>query len=724
MPRWRKAIKTEGSILGDLLIDARDVFSRERYEERLDYQLAILTQRFHKGETVSRKDVQDVVDGFLRDVDITYRMLEDAKKKAEQEESSKIEKIEALLEAGAKVNSREFKKELIKLGKSIESSTVAGLRSQQKRERRLKKGKAPAPLGYFLKKVSSTKRLERDIARRTGEAAEDTAKEHELSIEVRKLIPFLNANLNKHTYAMLEKNVKSLVKNYKNDIQDFLNVEIDIGIVEARKLHQIDHFITFLKMYGDFNDLTKKLNKLKNKVSVWVYQDSIDAKKLVRYAKMLNYGINVLEKSKASTEGDFPNIVVQNAPINDMYGLLFYDKTKPKPSRAVVLVHGVYQSKETFLTLGKRLASLDFWVYSIDFTSHGESREKFHLGRSCEHVQTAVRYFKLNGIKNVGVIGHSLGAVTALFAICGYNVKVENEFYEIEAKISKLLDYLLEEFKNNKFYTINRRNWLMSKELSEYYTELKRLVLNALEVMYKGNSKIDAAVMLSAPITMQFIFPSFASRLLKGMSPKTHRKLGKFVDNFLNKKFIEQEGPNAQLYKNVAKGNEVQMMSAVFADVYYTYNYAETVKNPYDYMNILNYLCEKDKSNIVDTRFFKYYKNIIRKVPKLFIYGLKDQWLRPLGKKYYIFGKDNMPELEQHYEDFSSQEKDEFGKVVGKVVVRYPDVIHALNKEGMDYQFETGKLPKMTYKIVTFLNRYLGSGRVLISQEGNVKKKF
>ena len=56
-------------------------------------------------------------------------------------------------------------------------------------------------------------------------------------------------------------------------------------------------------------------------------------------------------------------------------GLLIYNKNKPKPNRAVVMMHGAFQSKEAFITLGKRLALLDFWVYSIDITSHGESRE-------------------------------------------------------------------------------------------------------------------------------------------------------------------------------------------------------------------------------------------------------------------------------------------------------------------------------------------------------------
>ena len=125
MPRWRKAVKTESGTLGNLLIDARDVFSREKYEERLDYQLAILTQLFHKNKTVDKSQVKKVVEEFIKDVEIILRELEDAKRKAEQEESSKIDKIKQLLAEGAKVNSGKFKKELGKFGEQLKSNTVS-----------------------------------------------------------------------------------------------------------------------------------------------------------------------------------------------------------------------------------------------------------------------------------------------------------------------------------------------------------------------------------------------------------------------------------------------------------------------------------------------------------------------------------------------------------------------------------------------------------------------
>ena len=74
------------------------------------------------------------------------------------------------------------------------------------------------------------------------------------------------------------------------------------------------------------------------------------------------------------------------------------------------------------------------------------------------------------------------------------------------------------------------------------------------------------------------------------------------------------------------------------------------------------------------------------------MYGLIDKKLKVLKKNF-------LPELEAHYRDMGPTE-----------VVRIPDVGHSLNKEGKDFQYESGKLPKITYKIVTFLNQYLGRG--------------
>ncbi len=699
MPGLGKPIMPEDSIIRGLVLDSRDLFAREKYEERLDYQLAVFTQQFQRNRTVDRQQVRSVVEEFIKDVELILRELEDAKRKAEQEEIKKIYSIKQLLEAGAKINSKKFKKELERFGELLKSNTIAGLKQYKRREGRLRRGKTP--IGFFLKKVRKDKALDEDIARRTGKSVEEIRQEHQLSSEVDFLIKALGKIQDRRTYEQLEERLKLLVKTYEKDLEDFLNIEIDIEIEEARKLYRIDHYITFLKMVSGFDGLIKRLNELKAAAQYWVYQDSIDAKKLVNYAKALNYGLSILKASEAAKDENFPGIVVQNSPIEGIVsGLLIYNKDKPQPTRAVVLVHAVYKNKETLLTFGKKLAMLDFWVYSIDITSHGESREKLHLGRSCEYVQIATRWFRLNGIRNVAVIGHSLGAVITLFALCGYNKRVENWFYGIMTRLIQRLNYIIEKSEQAKPEERNKVVYEMINQSKEYEV-LKEVVVNAMKRMYGGQSRIDAVVLLSAPLTTQFVFPTSVAKRLKRLPKNVHWLVGKGVTKFLNWKFRRQEGKGTPVFEQVAKKGEVQVLGAVYSDVYYTYNYAQTVKNPYDFIDLINSLCDKiqNPENPEQIEFFRYYRELIRDVPKLFIYGLADRWLKPLKGN-------NMPDLEKHYENMSKEKRRE--------IVRYPDVVHALNKEGKDLQFESGKLPKLTYKVVTFLNRYLGSGRRLL----------
>ena len=255
----------------------------------------------------------------------------------------KINRIRHLLITGTKINSKKFKKELEKFGKSLKSNTVSAMRQYRRTEKRLRKGKAP--IGFFIKKIRQNKALEADIARRTGSVVKDTSQEHQLVPEVNYLIEAINKGASGRTLPQLEERIKLLINNYEKDIEDFLTIEVDIEIEEARKLHRIDHYIIFLKMIsrvGNFDDLINKLNELRQRVEYWVYQDSIDAKKLINYAKALDYGISALKASEASHDEEFPGVVVIKSPIeNFVPGILIYNKNKPKPNRGVVILHGI-----------------------------------------------------------------------------------------------------------------------------------------------------------------------------------------------------------------------------------------------------------------------------------------------------------------------------------------------------------------------------------------------
>jgi hypothetical protein len=154
MARLRKPIVSEDMIIRGLILNSKDLFSRERYEERLDIELAKIISRYPKGTKVDRegvRDIKSVVEKFIENVTIILRELENIKIKAEQEAIRKVDGLKKLFLQERKISQRSLKKELVKFGESIKGNTIAALRHNVREETRLRRGKAP--LGYVLKKV-------------------------------------------------------------------------------------------------------------------------------------------------------------------------------------------------------------------------------------------------------------------------------------------------------------------------------------------------------------------------------------------------------------------------------------------------------------------------------------------------------------------------------------------------------------------------------------------
>ena len=237
--------------------------------------------------------------------------LDQIKLKAEQEEILKIDRIRALLKLGSSgVYQKDFKKELEKFAKSIQGSTIAALKSNLRGEKRLRTGRAP--LGYVLKKLKGDRYLDAEVAKRAYRIGVHTAEEHRIYYGVQDLIKVLSRDPDAEVRSPLRSQIESLIELYRNDLDDFLNIEIDIKIEEARKLHRVDHYIAFLKMVGSSDDLIRKLKALKEEAEKWVYQDAVDAKRLQQYAiRSFGYEEHLLgEKlskiSQIPPGGDFP----------------------------------------------------------------------------------------------------------------------------------------------------------------------------------------------------------------------------------------------------------------------------------------------------------------------------------------------------------------------------------------------------------------------------------
>ena len=313
MARFKKIIGTQKGTERGLILDSKDLISLEQYQETIDTKLAILVRQFQNNGEVGRKEVETVIEQFIRNNEVILRKLERAKRNAERVETNKIGDIRKMLATGANTKSSKLRQELDKFGQHLRFDTLSVLRYNRRRESRLRREKAP--FGYILKKIRKDKYSDVEVAGRGYRISQSDLKEHQLFSEIDFLISSLNRNPDEATLDQLKERINKLTKDYLRDLDDFLTIEVDIDIQEARKFHKIDHYITFLHMFGGFNDSVKKLKALKKKVEFWVYQDAIDARNLIYYSNMsFNSGISLLDtaKNRAKMLKDNVGQLVQN----------------------------------------------------------------------------------------------------------------------------------------------------------------------------------------------------------------------------------------------------------------------------------------------------------------------------------------------------------------------------------------------------------------------------
>jgi len=204
--------KSDNSIIRGMVIESKDIFSMERYEERTDLELAELILEFRKHGRIDIERLRKVVEAFISEVTVIFNKLEDIKKKLEREEIRKINEIKELLKKGTNVRARSFRIKLDKLRESLQSNTISALRSYRRREKRVSRGNAP--MGFILKKLRQSKYYAREVAAKALRYGEDTLTEHRLLPRVIILIEELE-ELNKNPilttfYKCLLRNVKTL----------------------------------------------------------------------------------------------------------------------------------------------------------------------------------------------------------------------------------------------------------------------------------------------------------------------------------------------------------------------------------------------------------------------------------------------------------------------------------------------------------------------------------
>jgi len=92
-------------------------------------------------------------------------------------------------------------------------------------------------------------------------------------------------------------------------------------------------------------------------------------------------------------------------------------------SKVVIIAHGFYNNKDTFLFRGITEAfSKEYDVIVFDFRGHGKSSDRFSwTAHEQKDLQAIITYAKENHYMKIGVIGFSLGAAVALIEVSNYH---------------------------------------------------------------------------------------------------------------------------------------------------------------------------------------------------------------------------------------------------------------------------------------------------------------
>lgn len=107
----------------------------------------------------------------------------------------------------------------------------------------------------------------------------------------------------------------------------------------------------------------------------------------------------------------------QNSEGLDLVGAL-HEPTGSTKS-AVVIAHGFASNKDRarHKQLAEALANEEIAAFRIDFGGSGESDDReITIAAQVDDLQSAINYLKSQGYEHIGVLGESLGGITALLA--------------------------------------------------------------------------------------------------------------------------------------------------------------------------------------------------------------------------------------------------------------------------------------------------------------------
>ena len=407
------------------------------------------------------------------------------------------------------------------------------------------------------------------------------------------------------------------------------------------------------------------------------------------------YGI--IQQVELDENVSFEKIVKEEIDIGNIKGTIF--KIGQGHRNGIVLTHGISSSRYNLLNLADVLSRLGYFVLAIDLPKHNLSQEMdLTMGSIAELIRDSVIYLrKVRGLKNVAVIGHSLGSVGTLLASVGYTSKVERDIYvlwerirqsiEKYEKYSKAYGRLRPGVENMTLQDLARDEGFMNflNEIAAYYKTIKEIILESLKSRDQLSPFyfVDCCVLLSMPAESKDAY--IGASLLKRLPDKWIKKVWETIFHNPQVKLVMKEGnifnyvddkTNATKWWYLRIENPIEFIS-----------YFTSLKEPGDFISLIKILSNFSHKG-GKTSFIDYYsKKYILTTPKLFIYGKWDLLLRPfmpgsrkkLEETYRAYG--NVSILQGNYGHILVEKPfQQGGTVVGTNDIVLQNIIIFLNK--------------------------------------------
>ena len=348
--------------------------------------------------------------------------------------------------------------------------------------------------------------------------------------------------------------VKNLLEIYKDHFKSTVNLNIDLDVEEADKLRELESIADIVEKLPDAEYLRgiktrlKELNEIRSKFLVYAKYDYlrdefIDKEALKEYQN-LRKTVSDYIKSKASK--NYKKVGLQQEQMqfktgakSSVYrfmitvpgvsgrirGDIFLKDPNHVPEKAVICITGYMAYRQLYTNMFHFIAEDGYLVLSHDLPSQGESRGRYGFAESSENVLILAKYLQEKyGVKEIALIGHSLGGLVALFALMHYDMESDNAVRAVSKKFAQFWSDLSLNPRNSPKSLMDAINSKFDSFKSESKEKLASAIINSYN---RWNPPFRMVALLNSPlIEMKDLFdPLFHKKFALYLY---HRKLNFF----------------------------------------------------------------------------------------------------------------------------------------------------------------------------------------------------